>query len=402
MTRSEAYWGTATVGLVLVAVLVVIVGGCSEETSQPLRLEGASSVQEGDTIWVDVELEEDVRDGVADVKFLLHYTTAHLEGIQYEMGPLVRAEEARVQHYPSQAAFEVRAPLRSAEGDDGQRKLGRAQFRVKETAPRDVPSHLLMTDVELLRDDGSMRRIARGDTVRMAIGSFEGTQEQEAALDVGDQYTIEDTIRVGEVVAPDSARILVRGTRPNGTEEIVGQVVVPPGRHQNVAVRIDPDFGLEERKFAFLEAGLYRFTEQGEGPESGSDETVRRFESGGQPVQATFTAHYRTSQPESRIVVQNKELDNGTLVVDSVIATEPADLVIHRNKDAGPLIPGIIGKTRVGTGVNADVAVEIFEGETVVCGETLWPMLHVRSESEDQPYEIDYPIITEPVTMRCE
>ena len=118
-------------------------------------------------------------------------------------------------------------------------------------------------------------------------------------------------------------------------------------------------------------------------------------------MQSTFTAHYRTSRPESKIIVEDKSLRNHTLVVDSVIATEPADLVVHRNEEGSPLIPGVIGKARVGKGVNTNVAIDLYEDETVVCGETLWPMLHVRSESEDQPYEIDYPIITEPVTIRC-
>ena len=361
----------------------------------PLRLSGPSTAEEGDTIWVDVGMDAAARRGISDVQFQLHYTTAHLKGLRYELGEGVHRTGANAQHYPSKASFDFGVSPTDSDEGPGERSLLRVQFRVKETAPRGVPSHLRLADLELLREDGSMRRLTTGDSLRMAIRSAGEQREDEAVLAVGDQYTIKDTITVGEVVAPDSARILVRGTTPEETETVVARRDVPPGRYQNLRIGIDPAFNLAEKKFAFLEAGLYRVS---------SDEanaSSRRFQNDGTPVQATFTAHYRTSTPESKIIVRNKPLSNHTLVVDSVIATEPADLVIHRNRHGGPLIPGIIGKARVGTGVNENVEIKIHQDETVVCGETLWPMLHVRSESSEQPYEIDYPIITEPVIVEC-
>jgi len=386
--RAPTVWG-----LVALLLLGLVGSGCGDGPDPPpLRVTGPSSAAEGDTIWVDVTLSEDARQTATDAQFQLHYTTAHLKGLHYEVGPAVRTEGAAVQHYPSKASFDFGLPLRAGSSETA--PLVRVQFRVKETAPRGVPSHLRLADLELLQDDGGMRRIRRGDSTRIAIRSVDGTSDPRAALDVGDQYTIRDTITVGRVVVPDSGRILVRATTPEGDNRIVGTATVPPGRHENLRIGLDPDFNLEEKQFAFLEAGLYRI-----GPQSSRPE---RFQNDGTPVQSTFTAHYRTSTPESQIIVRDKPLTNRTLVVDSVLATEPADLVIHRNRHDGPLIPGIIGKTRVGTGVNENVEIEIFEDETVVCGETLWPMLHVRSESADQPYEIDYPIITEPVTIRCE
>lgn len=395
MTRRFAWCRSALSGLAAIALLAVGAAGCGgDQEGMPLRLSGPSTAAEGDTVWVDVSVDETMPRDVSDVQFQLHYTTAHLKGLRYELGEGVQRTGANAEHYPGKASFDFGLSLADAEEAANGPPLLRVQFRVKETAPRGVPSHLRLADLQLLRDDGSMRRLATGDSLRMAIRSVGGERETEATLAVGDQYTIKDTITVGEVVAPDPARIIVRGTTPEGSETVVAQRDVPPGRHQNLRIGIDPAFNLDEKKFAFLEAGLYR---------ASSDEATssRRFQNNGTPVQATFTAHYRTSTPESKIIVRNKPLSNHTLVVDSVIATEPADLVIHRNRHGGPLIPGIIGKARVGTGINENVEVKIHQDETVVCGETLWPMLHVRSESADQPYEIDYPIITEPVIVEC-
>jgi len=100
--------------------------------------------------------------------------------------------------------------------------------------------------------------------------------------------------------------------------------------------------------------------------------------------------------------VQNQQLTRRTLLVEEVVVSEPADLVIHRGRRDRPFIPGIIGKTRVEPGTNRNVEVPIYEEATIACGETLWPMLHVRSESSDQPYEIDHPLITRPATILCE
>lgn len=395
MVLHSGSWRSAVVGVAVFFVLGLGLFGCSsEDGTDPFRLTGPSDVQEGDTVWVAVTMEEDLRQEVSNAQFQLHYTTAHLKGLRYELGPDVQREGANVEHYPSKASYDFGLYLPDGAEAAEAAPIVRVQFRVQETAPRGVPSHLRLADVELLRKDGSMRRLASSGSMRIGIRSTgEEDQTQEATLDIGDQYTLKDTITVGDVAAPTSGRIVVRGTESDGTERIVAQKDVSPGRHENVKIGLDPEFGLSEKQFAFLEAGLYRVdTANGLG---------RRFQSGGTPVQSTFTAHYRTSTPESEIIVHNKPLTDHTLVVDSVIATEPADLVIHRNRHGGPLIPGIIGKARVGTGVNRDVEVEIYEDETVVCGETLWPMLHVRSESEDQPYEIDYPIITEPVIIEC-
>jgi hypothetical protein len=379
-------------------LLVLAVGGLTgcgggESPEQPIRLAGSSSAQEGDTVDVTVEMSPDARSTASSVQFQLHYTNAHLEHVNYELEPTVQSD-ARVQHYPSKASFDLGLPLgENASGDSP--VLAQFRFRVQETAPGGVPSHLRLADLEVLRGDGEMRRIDRGASHQIAVRTSGGSDTEAAALEVGNQYTLEDTVRIGEVEAPDSARIVIRGTYPDGNKGIVGETVVPPGHRETVKVALDPEFGLSDRKFAFLEAGLYHH----EG--ASGDGSYRWYEVDGQRVQSTFTAHYRTSRPESKIIVEDKSLRNHTLVVDSVIATEPADLVVHRNEEGSPLIPGIIGKARVGKGVNTNVAIDLYEDETVVCGETLWPMLHVRSESEDQPYEIDYPIITEPVTIRC-
>jgi len=396
MSRQSAARGVVRSGLLLLALVGGSLTGCGGGPAEaPLHLTGPSSAQEGDTVQVVVEMPPAARQNASSVQFQLHYTNAHLGYLGHEMGPGAPAN-ARVQHYAGKASFDVGlSPSDDASTDAS--VLARFRFRVRETAPQGIPSRLRIADLELIRDDGQMRRTERGDGHEIAIRGVEAPRIEEATLEVRDQYTIKDTVRIGTVEVPDSARLAIRGTYPDGSRGVVAETDVPPGHHENIKLALDPAFGLPDRQFAFLDAGLYRIPDA-----SASDALYRRFETGGERVQSTFTAHYRTSTPESAIIVRDQELRNGTLVVDSVRAIEPANLVIHRNDRDGPLIPGVIGGTRVGTGVNTDVEIEIKDEETVVCGETLWPMLHVRSESVDQPYEIDYPIITEPVTIRCE
>ena len=389
--------GAVPTGLLILALLVGTLTGCGDDSDQnPIRLTGPSSAQEGDTVEVVVEMPPAARQNASSAQFQLHYTNAHLGYLGHEMGPAAPAD-ARVQHYAGKASFDVGISLSNEESSPDSSVLARFQFRVQETAPQGVPSRLRVADLELLRNDGQMQRVTRGDGHEIAVRGVEATGVEEATLEVRDQYTIKDTVRIGTVEVPDSARLAVRGTYPDESRGVVAETDVPPGRHTNVKLALDPEFGLPERQFAFLDAGLYQIPDG-----TVSDTSYRRFETNGERVQSTFTAHHRTSTPESEIIVRDQALQDRTLVVDSVIAIEPANLVIHRNDRDGPLIPGVIGGTRVGTGVNTDVEIDIKDEETVVCGETLWPMLHVRSESVDQPYEIDYPIITEPVTIRCE
>jgi len=396
MPHRSAAHGVVPPGLLLLALVVGSLTGCGgEPAEEPLHLTGPSSAQEGDTVQVTVEMAPHVRQSASSVQFQLHYTNAHLGYLGHEMGPGAPTD-ARVQHYAGKASFDVGLSMPDEAFSDSP-VLARFQFRVRETAPQGIPSRLRVADLELIRDDGRMQRGTRGDGHEIAVRGVEATGVEEATLEVRDQYTIRDTVRIGTVEVPDSARLAIRSTYPEGSRRVVAEIDVPPGRHTNVKLALDSAFGLPERQFAFLDAGLYQIPRG-----SAADGPYRRLETKGERVQSTFTAHHRTSTPESEIIVRDQALQNRTLVVDSVIAIEPANLVIHRNDRDGPLIPGVIGGTRVGTGVNTDVEIDIKDEETVMCGETLWPMLHVRSESVDQPYEIDYPIITEPVTIRCE
>lgn len=397
MPQRPAARGVLPPGLLILALVAGVLVGCGDAPpANPVQLTGPSSAREGDTVQVVVEMPPAGRQNASSVQFQLHYTNAHLGYLGHEMGPAAPTD-ARLQHYPGKASFDIGLSLSDETVPADASVLARFRFRVRETAPQGIPSRLRVADLELIRDDGQMQRTKRGDGHEIAVRGVEAPGIEEATLEVRDQYTIKDTVRIGEVEVPDSARLAIRGTYPDGSRGVVAETDVPPGHHETIKLALDPEFGLPDRQFAFLDAGLYRIPEG-----AASDPSYRRFETDGERVQSTFTAHYRTSTPESEIIVRDQVLEDRTLVVDSVKAIEPANLVIHRNDQDSPLIPGVIGGTRVGTGVNTDVEIEIKKEETVVCGETLWPMLHVRSESVDQPYEIDYPIITEPVTIECE
>lgn len=182
--------------------------------------------------------------------------------------------------------------------------------------------------------------------------------------------------------------------------KLLGKQRISAGQQKNVEVEVDRQF-IEEHdhdKISRLQARLHYDQDQEGVFETEIDPIVEGEE---RKVAPSFFLFHTTAIPESYIVVSDQEIERRTIVIEEIKASEPCDVVIHRDKGNLPLVPGIIGKTRVGKGVNTNVKVELFEYEDVQCGERLWPMLHARTESSDQPYDIDQPIITTSFVNVC-
>lgn len=391
-------------------VLSTLLGtGCystsGESSSLQLTATNAQAHQVGDTFWVDVQLDgmDDAAPRLTSVNFTLHYTNSHVRLVRHQPGALAASSDGyQAVNYPSNAEIDVGVTVDSVQLGTAEPTLARIQFRADDVTTDEAPAYLSFSGITAYDASGN-RLVFDGPPTRVEIQPAPG-EEQTPELRLFTQHAVQNRLTVKRVTLDQPGWIVVRPTDRNADEPaIVGQTWIDAGTHEGVTIQLDESFGLAEKTIARLEATLHRDTgtpKQFEysGPNT-PDPPVQR---GGSPVAASFFAQYTATEPQSSITVQNQRLTGRTLVVDEVVASEPADLVIHRGRRDRPFIPGIIGLTRIEPGTNRNVEVPIYENATVACGETLWPMLHVRSESSDQPYEIDHPLITRPATVLCE
>jgi len=382
-----------------VVLLVMGVGACSQSPAPPVQVEAPERAEVGDSIYVELRLGEPYNpDSISSLTFVLHYNNAFMEITDHTPGGLAREQRFRGVHAPSNAELEFSVVPEG--GAD--RTLVAVKGRITHPTPDGVPARLLVSDVEVVREGGvtSFDESGYADlTLKEPQGYDPGPQ-----VSVGNQYTLRDTVRIRRVVTDAPGWVVLQAEQsgigdPNAA---IGRTWVEEGVTEEIKVALDEEFGLDDRVFAELRAVLHR--DEGEEQEfeyAGRGDPDAPVRIGEAPVHQEFSVLYADSDPGARIVVRDQAMKGHGIVVDSVIASEPANLVVHRNRGNSPFVPGVIGRARVGAGVNTDVRVDLFDHERVICGERLWPMLHVRTESEDQPYEIDYPIITEPVIIEC-
>ncbi|UII21346.1 DUF7282 domain-containing protein [Fulvivirga ligni] len=88
-------------------------------------------------------------------------------------------------------------------------------------------------------------------------------------------------------------------------------------------------------------------------------------------------------------VATNQEVENNTVIVSSVTMSQDGWVVIHRDNNGSPVVPGIISEPKwVEAGTSTDVEVMLKEGETVEEDEDIWIMLHTDN-GQAEVYEFD-------------
>ncbi len=218
-----------------------------------------------------------------------------------------------------------------------------------------------------------------------------------------EQYLIDGTVTVKEVVAPEPGWLVLRlddGHHAPRLDGVLGTALLRQGVNKNVRIEVHWVVEGVVRLWAVLHRDTGtpgRFEYEGAGTPDGPVEVE------GRTVMTAFSAFEGGAVRESRILVEDQFIADHTVYVDEVYASEPGWLVIHRdNGDNRPRVPGIIAIVPVEEGLNLDVAMPLYAEEVVACGEQIWPMLHVRNVSDDQPYKLDRPIITVPVVNTCQ
>ena len=226
----------------------------------------------------------------------------------------------------------------------------------------------------------------------------------DPAIDVADQYLVSGRVKVAQADVNEAGWIVIRRPQARGGFEVLGALPVGAGEHRRMTVYLAEqatkakDCGEISRVWATLyHDGGQRGVFESEGPDAPDQPVLWE----GQPVEQAFYLYHTEAIPEAHLFVTDQDMGRGYVLIEEVKMSEPGDVVIHRDKGDLPLVPGIIGKLALEEGVHQNVEVPLFEGERVACREQLWPMLHVRSTSDSQPYDLDQPVITAPVVRTC-
>ena len=227
--------------------------------------------------------------------------------------------------------------------------------------------------------------------------------EAASAIRIADQYLVNGRITIAKAVADQAGWVVIQHQQSGRSPRFLGAAPLGAGTHNNLKVRFEtdvlesiPDVG---RAWAVLyqDAGQVGMLEI-----EGEDAPDQPLLQEGRVVEQPFFLYHTEAIPEAHLFVNDQEMGRGYVLIEEVKMSEPGDVVIHRDKGGTPLVPGIIGKLALEEGIHQNVEVPLFGGEEVACREQLWPMLHVRSTSDNQPYDLDQPIITAPVVKTCE
>lgn len=348
-------------GFFISFLAVILVGsGCSSSGEQgSIEVNAPAQGQVEDTVEVDLRLAEDVDPKtVSSLTFTLHYNNAFMSVERDEQGPLVMGPDGyRVFHSSSDAEMDFSVDVDTTSSGESDRRLLHIYGVGTEATPEDIPSHIVVTDLTVYDPEGNARKYARGGSADIR---FERPSQYESGphRQAGTQYSLKNTVRIGRVVTDEPGWITLWPEEEdvNDPRAMVGRTWVDAGTSQEVAIEVDEDFDLAGQAFPSLRVVLHR--------DGGTRETFEYGEPGapddpvmvnGRPVHTTFSVLYRESEPGARIEVRNQTIAGPYLVVDTVVASESADLVIHRNRGNQPYVPGIIGRTPVEAGVNTDV-----------------------------------------------
>ena len=223
----------------------------------------------------------------------------------------------------------------------------------------------------------------------------------DPAIDVADQYVVGNRIVVAQADVKEAGWVVIRWPQAGDGFDVLGVQPVEAGQHRRMTVHLAEQAAEVEGGGGVSRAWATLYHDGGQRgvfEAEGADRPVLRE---GQPVERAFRLYHTEAIPEAHLFVTDQDMGRGYVLIEEVKMSEPGDVVIHRDKGGVPLVPGIIGKLALEEGTHQNVEVPLFEGERVACRERLWPMLHVRSTSDHQPYDLDQPVITAPVVKTC-
>ncbi len=233
--------------------------------------------------------------------------------------------------------------------------------------------------------------------IGLFLGGCDAIHEEasiEPVLVVTNQMVVDGRVKIKKVIVPEDGWVVVY--RLGEGRKRMG--VAPVHRGMNQQVTVSYPEALDDYDVVLCEVVVHNDRGQNGVFEEEVDLPVVVD---GRPLLARFFVFKGGEVGDAWILVEDQEVQNRTIVIEEVGVREPSDVVIHRDAGNRPKVPGIIGKTPLEPGVHRNVEVKIYPEEPITCGERLWPMLHVRTVSDDQPFDTDKPIITKSFVILC-
>lgn len=195
--------------------------------------------------------------------------------------------------------------------------------------------------------------------------------QTDPSVMASDQTPSDNSVNVGTVNTPEDGFIVIHASDAQGAPgTVIGQTAVSAGSNSNVVVELSSDamnaVDNGDKLWAMLH---YDRGTEGEYEFPGPD-VPAMFD--GNIVMMSFTVSGST--PPS-VSVSNQAVSEGKVTIASANVSGPAWVVIHRDNGAdAPTVPAIIGRTRLNTGTNTEVTIDLTE--SVSSGDKLWAMLH--------------------------
>lgn len=214
--------------------------------------------------------------------------------------------------------------------------------------------------------------------------------EDFASLTVSDQSLENNmTLSVDAVTLPDDGWIVIHRSNENGpvVPEIISEPeLVNAGVSTDVEVSLKSDVSVEngEKLWVMLHndtgiEGEYEFDGSNglDEPYTGDDGEIVMV-----PVEVSV-------DPSGNFTAKDQDIEDNTVVVESVTMNTDGWVVIHANDNGAPVVPEIISEPKfLEAGTHSNVEVTLENSAAVNAGDMLWVMLHADT-GVSQEYEFD-------------
>ncbi|MFB6317324.1 hypothetical protein [Saccharicrinis sp. FJH54] len=231
-----------------------------------------------------------------------------------------------------------------------------------------------------------------GTEANIIVKSFE-VEDLTGSLDVSNQMVSQNLVMVSSITMNADGWVVVHKSTADGNVPIVPDIISEPvhlnaGTTDNVLIPVKAGTDLKDGESVYVmlhndngSVGTYEFDGI-----SGFDGPIAMDGS-------IVMKKIKLIAPS--ITVSDQPVTNNKVTIDKVVLATDGWLVVHNDDGTGNItLPGILGKIYLTKGEHSDVTVDLYDQETYIPGQKLFPMIHVDSPANqiyDFPDDGDNP-----------
>lgn len=231
-----------------------------------------------------------------------------------------------------------------------------------------------------------------GTEASIIVKSFE-VEDLTGSMNVSNQMVSQNLIGVSSITMNADGWVVVHKSTADGGVPIVPGIISEPvhldaGTTDNVLIPITPGTNLKDGEYVFVmlhndngSVGTYEFDGASgyDGPIAMDGNVVMK----------------KIKLIAPSIAVSDQPVTDNKVTIDNVVMAADGWLVVHNDDGTGNItLPGILGKAYLTKGEHSDVTVDLYDAETYVTGQKLFPMIHIDSPANqiyDFPDDGDNP-----------